>query len=70
MAPDYKQMFAQEYAAVVKKMVKLRLALAEIAEIADDHADADCTGDPPRFIPNDWMRVQTIADCALKINAD
>ena len=31
-----------------------------------DRADADCQGDPPRFIPNVWMQVQTDLEDALR----
>jgi hypothetical protein len=44
---------------------KLRDALRAIEEIADGRADADCVGDPPRFVPNDWMQVLVLATDAL-----
>ena len=36
---------------------KLRDVLEEIAEECDQRADADCTGDPPRFQSNIWMQL-------------
>lgn len=41
-------------------------ALREIAEIADDRADADQPTGALRPIPNDWMRVLVLATDALK----
>ena len=42
-----------------------REALLEIRERCEDRADADCTGDPPRFQPNVWMQMQMEIDEAL-----
>jgi hypothetical protein len=33
--------------------------LEEIAEECDQRADADCVGDPPRYLPNIWMDLLT-----------
>lgn len=45
---------------------KMLMVLQEIRDLAEDRADADCTGDPPRYQPNIWMQIQTMIDEVLK----
>lgn len=33
--------------------------LERIEEYFDDRADADCEGDPPRYVPNEEMQLYT-----------
>lgn len=42
-----------------KRINALTDLLEEIAEECDERADADCTGDPPRYVPNIWMQLLT-----------
>lgn len=44
---------------------RYREALEELEAIAEDRADCDCAGDPPRYVPNDWMRALMIIRTAL-----
>jgi hypothetical protein len=33
--------------------------LDAVAELLDGYQDADCVGDPPRFVPNQAMQLRT-----------
>jgi hypothetical protein len=46
-------------AALHKRIAELSNLIEHIAEVCDDRADADCTGDPPKFVPNIWMQLLT-----------
>lgn len=43
----------------LKEIQRLRDVLEKIADECDGRADADCVGDPPRFVPNVWMQILT-----------
>lgn len=49
----------QGHAQCLARINQLTDLLEEIAEIADDRADADMQGDPPRYVPNQWMQILT-----------
>jgi hypothetical protein len=42
-----------------QRIAKLTAVLEEIAEECAERADADCVGDPPRYVPNIWMQLHT-----------
>jgi len=48
-----------------QKELDYRFVLEQIRGYCDGRADADCVGDPPRFVPNAWMQVQTLIDEVL-----
>jgi len=45
------------HAACHREIARLRAVLEEIADECADRADADCQGDPPRYVPNIWMQL-------------
>ncbi len=49
----------EAHAACHREIARLRALLEEIAEECDERADADCAGDPPRYVPNIWMQLLT-----------
>jgi len=51
--------------SIMEHYLQLRDTLRDIREMAADRADAACVGDPPRFVPNAWMQVQTLIDEVL-----
>jgi hypothetical protein len=42
-----------------REIQRLRNLLEEIADVCNDRADAECVGDPPRYVPNIWMQLHT-----------
>jgi len=49
----------ETHAACHREIARLRAVLEEIAAECDERADADCVGDPPRYVPNIWMQIHT-----------
>jgi len=49
----------QMHAACHREIARLRALLEEIANECEERADADCVGDPPRYVPNIWMQLHT-----------
>src|SRR5262245_33433018 len=47
------------HAACLREIARLRAVLEAIAEECAERADADCVGDPPHYVPNIWMQIQT-----------
>lgn len=45
---------------------RMRSALEDIRDFCDGRADADCIGDPPRFVPNKWMELLMMAEEGLR----
>jgi hypothetical protein len=45
-----------------KQLSLLREGLEELWDMADNRADCDCVGDPPRFIPNAWMQARDMVE--------
>jgi hypothetical protein len=41
------------------RVARLEALIEELAEDCDQRADADCTGDPPRYVPNFAMELLT-----------
>lgn len=48
-----------EEPAFHKRLAELTNLVEELAEECDQRADADCTGDPPRYVPNFAMELLT-----------
>jgi len=42
-----------------REIARLRGVLEEIAAECAERADADCVGDPPRYVPNIWTQLHT-----------
>lgn len=49
----------QFHARCHQHIAKLTTLIEEIATVCSERADADCVGDPPRFVPNIWMQLHT-----------
>lgn len=63
---DGAEHLAYECGAKGAEIARLRHALEAVLAYAEDREDADCTGDPPRFIANTWMIVAEICREALR----
>ena len=50
---------ADERDATIARLVTL---LDEVRDYAEDRVDADCTGDPPTMVGNDWNTVVNMID--------
>jgi len=48
------------------RIAQLLDALETILSYAEDREDADCVGDPPRFVGNTWMQIAEICREALR----
>lgn len=45
-----------------RDLSQLRATLASIRAYAEDRVDADCVGDPPQVVGNDWNTVVNMID--------
>ena len=48
------------------EVARLRTLLDEIRDYAEDRVDADCVGDPPTFVGNDWSTVVNMIDGGMR----
>lgn len=56
---------AQRDAARDAEIVRLRETLIDVRDACRDHVDADCVGDPPRYVGNAWAVLVNQLDAAL-----
>lgn len=49
-----------QIASLRRQLVAVAEALDEVEGYFEQRQDADCVGDPPRFVPNEEMRLLTL----------